>query len=1127
MPLPFDLYGIPDVDETLVQPPPQGDFVRGAKIAIGQTMPILKGVVGLGGATAEQALGEGGLATGIKNWGLKGYQEGMQALAPNQKDTDDLTVAWDKATKGDLGALVDWVQYGLGYAVGQGGEAAASALIGAGAGAVLAPEAAPVSAPGGAVVGLVAKGAVRQRAVALIEKAVSKEANNLMAQAAQSGSTLAAQDAVRMATASIAKEIGSTGALLGYSGAQELGSIYPEAEAEAAKKGEQLTGADLARVWGTGLLAGGIEGLTDKLGIEAAMGRVRIPGATSRLGQAGLQGVAGAGIEAGTEAAQTVLERVGANQPVADPEGLRDIINSAGLGAVGGAAIGGAAGALRGPRERSNEAFTRIAGATNVDDAIKAFEDTYIPPVVPQGFDSVGALTRLERQRQQDEKALRQYGPVASDAVNVSREAGPTPPGVEATQPVASATVTEVEPFNDRLITLREQVASSRVRQQVRDELGPEALNDILYYSQKADDASLPGKTSDRMLAVAEAILQRAGVQPITSTPKVGPRKTGAALGQPEAVPLLPLDTAPTGRIRVGADGVAVQEIEADRIQAADRERAARAPDGMTGSFPQGAPNRPGVLVGEGTFATQTSPTNGPVLALPGPKSAETVDNEAHQAAASPTNDKTASKEQILAGNAELGHTNVSGLDLSIENPAGTERVDLKHEPPKWRTQMRDHYGYIRGTTSIDGEHVDVFVKNGTAKDWAGAVYVVDQVVPSTGKPDEHKVMLGYGSVEEAKAAYLAHYAPGWKGMKAISALPFDTFKRWVYSPELTAKPMVAQPNPQDVIANDGLRLGDARQNIKPLREGTQQTDEGDAGRTELAALARELAKSPLLDLKERAYLTAVANNMAKEPDGTLAQTRESLDRWKERIEERRTVDAEPFRVSADVRSVLEKHGMTPADRLNDEKWSGPDLGLGDVFVDFAPDGEATITAQYFGRDQDVRRARGAAAIDAAIQRAIDGVQAGRKKLAQERMADEGLTTAAKPTLPTPQGAPNAADQVVKPEGRRPEHPEGAGRGQAPQAGGGDRAGNAAPREPGGQGDRQPQGTQRQEAQAVPASPVASAYARFDGVEVKMPLEIEGGQKGTLTIDAGKALRALEQRSADLTKLAACLKGSA
>ena len=95
MPTLHELYGLDD-DEPLapVAREEQGDFVRGAKVSMGQLGPILKGVAGLAGATAEQTFGEGGIATAVKDWGLKGYEEGMAKLAPLQKDTDELTTSW-------------------------------------------------------------------------------------------------------------------------------------------------------------------------------------------------------------------------------------------------------------------------------------------------------------------------------------------------------------------------------------------------------------------------------------------------------------------------------------------------------------------------------------------------------------------------------------------------------------------------------------------------------------------------------------------------------------------------------------------------------------------------------------------------------------------------------------------------------------------------------------------------------------------------------------------------------------------------------------------------------------------------------------------------------------------------
>jgi hypothetical protein len=58
-------------------------------------------------------------------------------------------------------------------------------------------------------------------------------------------------------------------------------------------------------------------------------------------------------------------------------------------------------------------------------------------------------------------------------------------------------------------------------------------------------------------------------------------------------------------------------------------------------------------------------------------------------------------------------------------------------------------------------------------------VFVVDQVNPD-GSFDEHKVMLGFDTIEEAKAGYYANYEQGWQGLGAISEMPLAAFKSWV-----------------------------------------------------------------------------------------------------------------------------------------------------------------------------------------------------------------------------------------------------------------------------------------------------------------------------------------------------------
>jgi hypothetical protein len=169
----------------------------------------------------------------------------------------------------------------------------------------------------------------------------------------------------------------------------------------------------------------------------------------------------------------------------------------------------------------------------------------------------------------------------------------------------------------------------------------------------------------------------------------------------------------------------------------------------------------------------------------------QSVDEAANEAATSPTNDlPEPTEEQKRAGNYRLGHVRLGGLDISIENPAGSERKGTDADGKAWAVEMESHYGYIRATEGTDGDHIDVFVKPGTeALDGDSPVYVVDQE-NLDGTFDEHKVMLGYGSQKEAEKAYLANYTKGWK-LGPVSATTLDGFKSWIADGD-TARPYSA-----------------------------------------------------------------------------------------------------------------------------------------------------------------------------------------------------------------------------------------------------------------------------------------------------------------------------------------------
>jgi hypothetical protein len=79
-------------------------------------------------------------------------------------------------------------------------------------------------------------------------------------------------------------------------------------------------------------------------------------------------------------------------------------------------------------------------------------------------------------------------------------------------------------------------------------------------------------------------------------------------------------------------------------------------------------------------------------------------DSAVDRAAAGTHTDPTEAQKE--AGNYRKGHTRISGLDISIENPAGSVRSGQDRSGKPWSVEMGAHYGYIRGTEGRDGDHV-------------------------------------------------------------------------------------------------------------------------------------------------------------------------------------------------------------------------------------------------------------------------------------------------------------------------------------------------------------------------------------------------------------------------------------
>lgn len=184
----------------------------------------------------------------------------------------------------------------------------------------------------------------------------------------------------------------------------------------------------------------------------------------------------------------------------------------------------------------------------------------------------------------------------------------------------------------------------------------------------------------------------------------------------------------------------------------------------------------------------------GKVTAVKDPHSGEWVgnneqsdlDNAAHEAATSVHNDlPEPTQAQIEAGNYKKGHIKVHGLDIAVENPRGSERRGTDPDGNEWSHNMSDHYGYIKRTTGADQEHIDTYVgKNPESEN----VFIVDQIDQGSGGFDEHKVMLGFDSQEEAITAYKSNFDKGWK-VGPVTQMSKDQFKDWLKNSD-TSKPV-------------------------------------------------------------------------------------------------------------------------------------------------------------------------------------------------------------------------------------------------------------------------------------------------------------------------------------------------
>lgn len=208
-----------------------------------------------------------------------------------------------------------------------------------------------------------------------------------------------------------------------------------------------------------------------------------------------------------------------------------------------------------------------------------------------------------------------------------------------------------------------------------------------------------------------------------------------------------------------------------------------------------------------------------------------------------------------------------AGFTIAIENPQGSVRHWTDSSGEKGSTHMRYSYGYIAGTEGLDGDDVDVFLG---PDEHAPRVYIITQNKKNDGDYtgiDEQKVMLGFHTSVEAKAAYTQHYdnARFFKEMIDMSVEEFrsklKSRKGKILKSNRRLEKSQLNRNTGSAKMSDMFYLDDLSKAFKPvaLKEGStivdkssSQEDEEDGAEKSLELL-RSVTASCETDLKKKA----------------------------------------------------------------------------------------------------------------------------------------------------------------------------------------------------------------------------------------------------------------------------------
>ena len=316
-----------------------------------------------------------------------------------------------------------------------------------------------------------------------------------------------------------------------------------------------------------------------------------------------------------------------------------------------------------------------------------------------------------------------------------------------------------------------------------------------------------------------------------------------------------------------------------------DSSLSANVKDGITNAEPNGEPT---VSLDKGTTlpADQQTSEKENTKKVADSEGENTLKAKIEAASADVNTEPT--EAQKKAGNYKKGHVQVGTFDITIEQPEGSIRRGTDADGKKWESKMHNTYGYFRGTEGVDGDHIDVFLSN-DIDGWNGRkVFVVDQYNPD-GTFDEHKVMLGFNDMDEAKSDYLANYEKGWENGRRItvSTTNLEDFEKWIDSSHRKTKPFSEYSS-----VNKGSEKLEKKQEKESVFDKAKEI-----------ADKEEKKRKAEADKPKQKPLTEAERKDAEEVAGALGYRVE----WVDTMEENGTIDADKkvIRIAKDAENPL------------------------------------------------------------------------------------------------------------------------------------------------------------------------------------------------------------------------------